>query len=63
MPRKQTFGEKIAAARKESNWPTQEKLARKFRVSIKTLSGWERGVACPALHNVAKIEKLLGVRP
>ena len=61
MPRKKPYGKRIAEARKASQWPTQAALARKFRVTVKTISDWELGNTVPSDRNQAKIANWLGV--
>jgi DNA-binding transcriptional regulator YiaG len=63
MPKKKPYGERIAAARAKSNWPTQELFGRRIHVTGRTVSNWERGESMPSLFNQGKIAKLLGVNP
>lgn len=58
--RKLPIGDRIAAARKLKGW-TQESLARKCKVSVKTVSAWECGKALPSMPSRARLMKWLGV--
>jgi transcriptional regulator with XRE-family HTH domain len=40
---------------------TQVELARKLRMSLRTLQGWEQGYREPELSNINRIAKALGV--
>ena len=63
MPKKKPYGERLAAARKKSKWPTQEAFGRRIHVTGRTVSNWELGNSRPSLFREGQIWKLLGVRP
>jgi len=57
---KKPIGQRIKDERRRRGW-TQEKLARVLRVSIKTVSEWERGIALPGMPSRVKLATKLGV--
>ena len=57
---KKPIGQRIKDERARRGW-TQEKLARVLRVSIKTVSEWERGIALPNIDSSLRLVNKLGV--
>ncbi|MBU2962504.1 helix-turn-helix domain-containing protein [Citreicella sp. C3M06] len=55
-----TFGDRVAAAR-ESAGMTQEALARRLDVKLKSLQGWENDVAEPRAARLSQLAGLLDV--
>lgn len=55
-----SLSENICSLRKEHSL-TQEQLAESLGVTFASVSKWERGVATPELHLIAKMADLFGV--
>ncbi|MBS6395873.1 MAG: helix-turn-helix transcriptional regulator [Clostridiales bacterium] len=57
---KQTFGNMIAALRKEKGM-TQLELAEKMGVTDKAVSKWERDLSFPDINSISRLSEILGV--
>lgn len=55
-----TLGNRIAALRRQQGM-TQLELAQQLGVTDKAVSKWERDLACPDIHSLPKLTRLLGV--
>lgn len=55
-----TFGEKLNFARKRAGI-TQERIARRFRITPQAVSGWERGDSLPELEKIPVLAQMLMV--
>lgn len=58
--KKQTFGNMIAALRKEKGM-TQLELAEKMGVTDKAVSKWERDLSFPDVSSIPKLAEIFGV--
>ncbi|EPX79654.1 helix-turn-helix domain-containing protein [Salipiger mucosus] len=59
-PEAATFGDRVAAAR-EAAGMTQEQLARRLGIKLKTLKGWEEDVSEPRANKLQMVAGLLNV--
>ncbi len=57
---KKTFGNMVAALRKEKGM-TQLELAEKMGVTDKAVSKWERDLSFPDVSSISKLAEILGV--
>jgi transcriptional regulator with XRE-family HTH domain len=53
---------RIRAARKGRGW-TQQQVALKVGITVRSVSGWERGKAIPHLNTLCALARLLGQEP
>lgn len=60
MANKQTMGQRIKAERENLGW-TQEILALRCHVCVKTVSAWECDRSLPSMPSRAALAKLLGI--
>ena len=58
--KKETFGNMVAALRKEKGM-TQLELAEKMGVTDKAVSKWERDLSFPDVSSIPKLAEILGV--
>lgn len=58
--KKQTFGEMLAALRKEKSM-TQLDLAEKMGVTDKAVSKWERDLSFPDINSLPKLAEIFGL--
>ncbi len=58
--KKQTFGEMLAALRKEKGM-TQLDLAEKMGVTDKAVSKWERDLSFPDINSIPKLAEIFGL--
>ena len=58
--KKETFGNMVAALRKEKGM-TQLELAEKMGVTDKAVSKWERDLSCPDINSLPKLADVFGV--
>jgi transcriptional regulator with XRE-family HTH domain len=52
----------IRAARKDRGW-TQRQVALEVGITVRSVSGWERGKAIPHLDTLCALARLLGREP
>ena len=60
--RSEILSERIRAARKDLGW-TQRQVAHKVGITVRSVSGWERGKAIPHLDTLAVLARALGQEP
>lgn len=58
--KKETFGNMVAALRKEKGM-TQLELAEKMGVTDKAVSKWERDLSFPDVSSIPKLAEILGI--
>jgi transcriptional regulator with XRE-family HTH domain len=56
------LSECIRSARKDLGW-TQQQVAYKVGITVRSVSGWERGKAIPHLDTLAALARALGQAP
>ncbi|MCL2397936.1 MAG: helix-turn-helix domain-containing protein [Defluviitaleaceae bacterium] len=55
-----TFGEKVAALRKQRGF-SQEELANMMIISRQAISRWEQGESIPEIENIVQLSTIFGV--
>ena len=56
------LSECLRSARRDLGW-TQQQVAHKVGITVRSVSGWERGKAIPHLETLAALARTLGQEP
>lgn len=58
----ENLSERIRAARRDLGW-TQQQVAHKVGITVRSVSGWERGKTIPHLETLEALARTLGQEP
>ncbi len=56
------LSQRIRSARRDLGW-TQQQVAHKVGITVRSVSGWERGKSIPHLDTLAALARALGQEP